>query len=190
MPTAEAFLECDVKGFAQRQWQVAVAWHLPVLRVHHRAHQSHQARLFLRRNTSAMPAHRQAKDERSSRSWRVSDLASSAICTGWQAGTKSPERVGAPFQMKNPPSVSRGGLTVRATRFVADVAASPFGNHLAREGRLARASALLLMQAYVYSGRVERSTSPLAVSAATGSSSGDASLITGQESAALPPGGD
>ena len=29
--------------------------------------------------------------------------------------------------MKNPPSVDRGGLTVRATRFVADLAASPFG---------------------------------------------------------------
>ena len=45
------------------------------------------------------------------------------------------------------------------------------------------------MQDYVYSGRVERSTSPLAVLAATGSGSGGASLITGQESAALPPGG-
>jgi hypothetical protein len=33
-----------------------------------------------------------------------------------------------------------------ATRFVAEVAASPFENHLAREGRLARASAPLLIQ--------------------------------------------
>ena len=37
------------------------------------------------------------------------------------------------------------GWRSHATRFVAEVAASPCGNHLAREGRLARVSTLLLM---------------------------------------------
>src|SRR5271170_4163283 len=48
----------------------------------------------------------------------------------------------------------------RATRFVAEVAASPFGNHLAREGRLARASALLLMQICLYDSCCRKSRKP------------------------------
>src|SRR6516165_2335009 len=39
----------------------------------------------------------------------------------------------------------RGGLTNSRDPFRCRMAASPCGNHLAREGRLARASALLLM---------------------------------------------
>jgi hypothetical protein len=52
--------------------------------------------------------------------------------------------------IENPPSVEPRRADVRATRFVADLAASPFGNHLARVSRLARASALLLMQGQVW----------------------------------------
>src|SRR6266545_2901795 len=37
---------------------------------------------------------------------------------------------------KVPPSGYRGGLTIRATRFVAELAASPCGSHLAREGQV------------------------------------------------------
>jgi hypothetical protein len=52
------------------------------------------------------------------------------------------------FDIEASPSVSGGGLTIRATRFVAEVAASPSRETtLPRFGRLARASALLLMQA-------------------------------------------
>src|SRR6516165_9458593 len=46
-------------------------------------------------------------------------------------------------------------------RFVAEVATSPCGNHLAREGRLARASALLLMRERIcHSFSAESSADP------------------------------
>ena len=50
------------------------------------------------------------------------------------------------FDIKKPPTASRGGLTFsRCNPFRCRMATSPFGIHLAREGRLARASAQLMM---------------------------------------------
>src|SRR6516165_2622387 len=80
------------------------------------------------------------------------------------------ERIACSSSVNRSPAVLRNldiekpsvGLTeegcAHATRFVAEVAASPCGNHLAREGRLARASALLLMQNQIWQSRPTKSS--------------------------------
>jgi hypothetical protein len=50
-----------------------------------------------------------------------------------------------------------------ATRFVADVAASPFRNPPCPVWQVGEGVSPTLMQDYVYSSRVDRSTSPLAL---------------------------
>src|SRR5262249_5143072 len=66
-----------------------------------------------------------------------------------------PSEVSRFFEIKDPPSDWPRRADDSCDPFRCQMAASPCGNHLAREGRLARASALLLMHSHYLLRRSE-----------------------------------